>query len=231
MSANIQVAYESNPNQRTPCVLVLDASGSMMERGVEGKTRIEQLNAGMRVLEEELKKDDVAQGRVQLSIVCVGGPTGGAEVLMDWTDVAYFSSFDLVADNQTPLAEGLLLALQLVEDGKRDLRANGISYTRPWIMVITDGAPTDSDERWTQAASECRQAISERKCVIYPIGVEGADLGRLAQISDQPPLSLTGLKFSELFVWLSKSMSTVSKSAPGATVNLPSVAQWASAPT
>ena len=41
------------------------------------------------------------------------------------------------------MGKGLKIALDLVEDGKDNLKANGISYTRPWIIVISDGEPTD----------------------------------------------------------------------------------------
>ena len=63
------VDYSGNPNQRTPCVLVLDASGSMDTQGSNGKTRIEALNEGVRVLEKSLRADDTAITRVQLAIV------------------------------------------------------------------------------------------------------------------------------------------------------------------
>ena len=44
------VEFADNANERTPCVLVLDCSGSM--RGEP----IKQLNAGLKALEKELKK-------------------------------------------------------------------------------------------------------------------------------------------------------------------------------
>ena len=43
------VEFADNANERTPCVLVLDCSGSM--RGEP----IKQLNAGLKALEKELK--------------------------------------------------------------------------------------------------------------------------------------------------------------------------------
>jgi len=45
------VDYTSNPNQRTPCLLILDASGSMDTVGASGKSRIQALNEGIKALE------------------------------------------------------------------------------------------------------------------------------------------------------------------------------------
>jgi uncharacterized protein YegL len=50
----------SSPNQRTPCVLILDASGSMDTVGPSGKTRIQALNDGIKALEQSLREDDTA---------------------------------------------------------------------------------------------------------------------------------------------------------------------------
>ena len=57
------VEFADNANERTPCVLVLDCSGSM--RGEP----IKQLNAGLKALENELKDDIDASSRVQLLII------------------------------------------------------------------------------------------------------------------------------------------------------------------
>ena len=99
-----------NPNQRTPCVLVLDASGSMDSQSGSGRSRIEELNRGLQALETELKSDPVAKTRVQVAIVCVGGPAGDADVMLDWTDAMDFQAFPLVAGGQTFLGKGMQLA-------------------------------------------------------------------------------------------------------------------------
>ena len=57
------VEFADNANERTPCVLVLDCSGSM--RGEP----IKQLNIGLKALEQELKDDIDASSRVQLLII------------------------------------------------------------------------------------------------------------------------------------------------------------------
>jgi uncharacterized protein YegL len=220
------VDYSSNPNQRTPCVLVLDASGSMDTLGSNGKTRMEALNEGVRILEKSLREDDTAITRVQLAIVAVGGPGNDADVMMDWTDVNNFQAFPLKTGGATPLGRGIQLALELIEQGKRDLKLAGISYTRPWMMVISDGEPTDERNLWVAAARECKAAEASKKVEVFAIGVEGANLQSLSELSAKPPRMLDGVKFRELFVWLSSSLSAASRSRPGDNLQLPSTDVW-----
>jgi uncharacterized protein YegL len=220
------VDYSGNPNQRTPCVLVLDASGSMGTPSSRGSTRINELNEGIKTLEQALKSDDAAISRVQLGIVSVGGPSNSAEILMDWTDVENFHAFPLTADGGTPLAAGIQLGLNMIDQVKTDLRNNGISYTRPWMMIITDGEPTDSSSDWASAVQQIQKAESDAKVEIFTIGVDGANLAVLSQLSTKPPAMLDGLKFRELFLWLSSSLSAASRSRPGDNLQLPSADPW-----
>jgi uncharacterized protein YegL len=161
-----------------------------------------------------------------LGIVSVGGPSNSAEVLMDWTDVENFDAFPLTANGTTPLGTGVRLGLQMIETVKKDLRQNGINYTRPWMMIITDGEPTDESSEWAQAVTECKQAEANKKVEIFTIAVEGANLGTLSQLSVRPPVKLDGVKFNELFLWLSSSLSAASRSRPGDNLSLPSIDPW-----
>ena len=221
-----QVDYSSNPNQRTPCVLVLDASHSMEAVGDSGRTKISALNSGLKALEKHLREDDTAITRVQLAIVSVGGPNNTAEILMDWTDAVNFSAFELQSGGVTPLGKGIQIALDLIEECKDDLRQAGVSYTRPWMMVITDGMPTDDTKFWNQVADECQLAEEDRKVEIFAIGVENANTTILDQISSKPSLMLDGIKFNELFIWLSASLGAASQSRPGEELQLPSTDPW-----
>jgi uncharacterized protein YegL len=221
MPINIQ-----NPNQRTPCVLVLDASGSMDTATSSGRRRIDDLNAGIEAFYEAIRSDDAAYSRVSIAVVVVGGPRSTAELLLDWTDAESFETFSLSAGGGTPIGAGMLLALELVENAKRDLRAAGITYTRPWIIAISDGEPTDDPNLWARAVTATQQAERDKKAEVFTIGVQGADLQKLGQLSQKPPAALIGIKFKEFFVWLSDSLAAASRSRAGENIELPSSDPW-----
>ena len=218
------ITLVDNTSQRLPCVLVLDGSASMANSKADTDP-IRELNAGLKVLEEELKNDDVASQRVQLLVIRLGGDDN-VEVKLDWTDAMDFSAPTIEANGRTPLGSAVRLALQKIEEQKAEYKAHGVSYNRPWIFVITDGVPTDLD--WEAAAAECRQAEQDNRVTIFAIGTSDADFEALGKLSVRKPVRLEGLKFKELFVWLSRSASSASKEAPDGNVQieLPSDAGW-----
>ena len=114
--------------------------------------------------------------------------------------------------------------LEMLRERKDTYRANGISYYRPWIFLITDGAPTDS---WQRAAQLVKEGEASRAFSFFAVGVRGANMEVLGQIATRTPQKLDGLKFRELFAWLSSSLSGVSKSQVGQQVLLPPPSGWA----
>ena len=60
------------------------------------------------------------------------------------------------------------------------------------------------------------------------VGVEGANMDVLGELCPRGPMRLSGLKFRDLFAWLSSSLSGVSRSQVGQTVALPAPTGWAS---
>lgn len=221
-SGSIDLA--ENPDPRCPVVLVLDASSSM-DQVLEGQTEtsLASLNAGLDILVSELNKDPLAKRRVEISVVSFGSSV---------TPATPFATVDklvlptLVPSGATSLGEAVEVALDAIEARKKEYKASGTEYYKPWILLVTDGVPTDDTGN---AVKRIKEAEAAKKVVFFSVGVEGADFGRLAEFSDaREPMKLQGIKFGELFVWLSASQSAVSASQPGDRVDLPTPAGWAS---
>jgi len=206
--------FAENPEPRCPCVLLLDRSGSMQG------SAIDELNAGLEYFREELNSDSLALKRVETAIVTFGPPN----IEMPFHTGQHFVAPNLTAEGDTPLGAAIMMALDLLEARKAEYRQNGISFYRPWVFLLTDGAPTDD---WQAAAARIREGEAGKKFAFFAVGIEGADMATLKQISVREPLSLQGLKFQELFQWLSSSMKSVSQSTPGTEVRLQSPAGWA----
>jgi uncharacterized protein YegL len=213
----LQVEFdESNPEPRCPCVLLVDVSGSM------SGDPIQQLNGGLITFRNELNNDPVASLRVEVAIVSFGGTV---VVEQDFITAGQFQPSTLQTSGATPMGEAINLALDMIHQRKDIYKQNGTPYYRPWIFLITDGAPTDI---WETAAKRIKEEESKNAVAFFAVGVKGADMVMLSQIAVRQPVSLIGLNFREMFVWLSKSLTSVSHSQPGEQLALPAPTGWAS---
>ena len=212
------VEFAENPEPRCPCVLLLDTSGSM-----EGAP-IRALREGLEALRYDLLVDPVAARRVEVAVVTFDTEV---HVVQDFVSPERFEGVTLVASGFTRMAAGIGTALDLIESRKQTYRENDVAYYRPWVFMITDGEPQgERPEAVAEAVRRVRQAEAERRVAFFAVGVENANMTRLAEIAVRTPLKLRGLDFRELFVWLSRSMQTIAHSRPEDRIALPP-AGWA----
>lgn len=204
----------SNPEARCPCVLLVDVSGSMTG------APIDELNKGLVAFQQELQQDDLAALRVEVAIVSFGH---SVRVEQDFISAHEFIAQPLRSGGNTPMGEAINLALELVRARKETYKQAGIPYYRPWIFLLTDGAPTDE---WRSAAQRIQAEEASKAVAFFAVGVQKADMKVLAQITTRQPLQLQGLKFRDMFVWLSQSLTTVSHSQVGQQVPLTSPTGW-----
>lgn len=200
--------FADNPEPRVPCVLILDVSGSMQG------TPVQELNSGLAVYKDELSADSLASRRVEVAIVTFGA---SVDLACDFTTAEFFQPPTLKASGSTPMGQAISKAIDLVAERKQVYKANGISYYRPWLFLITDGGPTDE---WKSAAARVHAGEDSKSHCFFAVGVEGANFEVLGQISKREPLKLQGLRFRDLFQWLSSSQQSVSRSSPGDEVPL-----------
>lgn len=211
--------FVENPESRCPVVLILDTSASM-----EGEP-IRALNAGLAAFKFDVEQDELAALRVEVAIVQFGELV---ETVQEFATIDMFMPPQLKTEGKTPLGTAIEKALDMLDDRKVIYRENGISYYRPWVFLITDGAPTDG-ELWRVAAQRVHRMEREGRLSFFTIAVEGADMDILRELSppERPPLALKDLKFEEMFRWLSASVRRVSTGhVGGQMVALPATTGW-----
>ena len=209
------VEFADNPEPRCACVLLLDTSGSMRGEAIAA------LNAGLKSFKEELVQDSLAARRVEVAIVTFGGEV---KVVQEFVTADEFTPPTLEASGLTPMGAGIQKSFELLEARKAQYKANGVAYYRPWIFLITDGAPEgEPDQAIADATQRIKAAEAAKGVAFFSVGVQHADMQGLTELSPRAPLKLQGLHFVELFVWLSRSTQQVANSKVDEQVALPPV--------
>lgn len=207
-----------NPTARLPVCVVLDTSASM------SGLPIQELQEGVNIFFRELLNDEVARYSAEVAIVTFGGTV---EMPVDFAAIDRQSIPTLKANGWTPMGAAVEKALDLLNMRKEEYKRAGVDYYQPWLVLMTDGAPTDDISR---ASAIVTNLVRDKKLAVFAIGVgNDADMNELGKLSGgRAPLKLEGLEFGKFFLWLSASVSRVSQSVPGNKVDLDPVSAWAS---
>ena len=200
---------------RCPIVLLLDTSHSM--KG----PRLEELKEGLGVFLDDLKEDPQACRRVEIAICAFGN-----EEIIYWEfeQAKDFSLPTLEARGTTPIGAAMNYGMDEIEKRTEQYKSEGRNFYQPWIFLITDGEPTDE---WRSAAERIKAAQQEDKVAFFVVGVYEANMRILNELSTNNAKKLAGLRFSELFLWISKNLIQVSrKSSEGSEIKMTSTNQW-----
>jgi len=187
---------------------------------------IDELNCGLVAFRDDIVQDSLAARRVEVAIVTFGGQV---RVAQDFVTADEFDPPTLMPSGQTPLGGAVLHGLDMIESRKLEYQRHGIEYYRPWCFLITDGKPEgEAHHIMQEAASRVLAEEAAKRMAFFSVGVQGADMTKLGQLSLRKPLPLKGLDFVDMFLWLSRSTQAVSQSRIGMQVPLPSV-DWSTA--
>ncbi len=190
-------------DQHLACVLLLDTSTSM-----EDGNAIGLLNDAVNTFRVQCKQDDALMRGLDIAVVSFASDVN---ILQQFVPIAHMEIPRLEANGQTAMGAGIDLALDLVEQRKADYKDLGVPYHRPWIFMITDGAPNDDYE---PAFARLKEMQELKKVEMWAVGVPGFDKEILLSLTERVIALDNNLNFAGLFEWLSTSLSVKTNSKP-----------------
>lgn len=192
------------------CVLLLDTSGSMSGEPIKS------LNQAINDFKQKTSMDDLAQKRVDIAIIQFDDH---ARIVQDFTPISQMEPINLDAGGCTAMGEGINLAIDKVKERNRFYASLGTPCFKPWIFMITDGAPTDDITSAIQRIQQEESKGSHGKLKFFALGVPGYDKDTLFKLTKRV-MALSDTDFSGIFNWMSESMVAISVSRVDENVQL-----------
>ncbi|MCR5617245.1 MAG: VWA domain-containing protein [Clostridiales bacterium] len=197
--------FGNSTKRRLPICFCLDTSGSM-----QGDP-IKQLNMGLQNFLSSIKANDDTRSATDIAIITFGS---SVDIILPFGKIGKGLPEISASTSLTPIGEGVLTALELLDARKKGYRELGIKYFQPWIVVITDGAPMGPNAmaNYRTAVAACNELEKNDKLVVFNIGVGNAvdyDLLKQLSIKRPEPISVASAEFSKLFEFLGSSSSSV----------------------
>ena len=125
--------FGNSTKRRLPICFCLDTSGSMLGNPIK------QLNMGLSNFVASIKANDDTKSATDIAIITFGS---SVEIVMPFGKIKDEGLPEISASTTlTPIGEGILTALELLNARKEGYKELGIKYYQPWLVVITDGAP------------------------------------------------------------------------------------------
>src|SRR5689334_14942735 len=209
---------EKNPTPRVPVCLCLDVSLSMSGNvewgaapGITG-VPIDELNAGLEVFYREVKRDPRSRYAAEIAVVSF---SDSIFPVQDFIPVLEADPPVLQLDEDgtgTHLGKAVEFCLDLLQERNRKYAAAGVDRYQPWLIIMTDGRPTDKSHRIV--AEQVSELVLNKKLMVLAVGIgDKADLEVLGLFSpDYPAFKLKELKFGEFFRLVSVEIQQVSRS-------------------
>lgn len=206
-----------NMEEKTICLLLLDVSGSMQGEPVN------LLNKAIQEFHNDIKEgknevDPSTKDKLEISVVKFDQDT---TVLQTPALIEEFSMPILETRGSTTCTcNALKVAIDLVGERKAYYDKWGIKSSRPWIILMTDGSPSDSNAEIDAISQVIKDGVTRKKYEMLGIGIGNhLDMNTLQKMTGNA-MALDGLKFGAFFKWLSRSMSIISQSKPGEKIDI-----------
>lgn len=191
-----------------PVIVCLDCSNSM-------KSRMDDLHDAMQHFVKAVREHDLAKNAVEWEFISFQTKenTDTPELIEHIGDFqrateTFELAHELEAHGRTPLAEAIELALDKLEAKKEYYKKLGQPYYQPWLVVMTDGAPTSPPEIMQGAIDRVTRLVEEKKLAVIAVGI-GAGVNKefLTKLSPRrEPDMIGGQDIKDYFVKLGDSI-------------------------
>ena len=215
--------FRKNTEKRCALVLVLDKSNSMS--GVPARL----LNEAVAKFKRNLIENMAVARKIDVAVVQFNHRVR----LHRFQNAEVWQPPIIQPEGGTCLSSALNASLDLLNQRMDEYQMHGISYYRPWIVLLTGGYPKqDRESNLTTTGVRLRQANDRGRCNLFAITCGNANETAFSLIREKitpprrPPKKTTEANFSELFQWLSNSMTAVSHSSPSDQIVLKDTSGW-----
>jgi uncharacterized protein YegL len=188
--------------------LVLDISGSMQGNPIK------KLEEAVDLFLREIKNDSTASKSAEIEIIGFGN--NNVEVISGLNLVDSVSLTPLKPKGNTPMGNAINVALSRLEERKNIARKNGLTYWRPWLVLISDGMPTDmslGDAKWQEIKTLINNNEDEKHAICWAFGTTAEAEKALSDLFPAgQAFSIDVADFSDIMKFVSDSISQVSGS-------------------
>ena len=203
-----QIVNASEPHMAL--LFLLDTSGSMnVLLPKRDCSAIEELTDALNRFKAEVCKDEQTKDILDVAIIEFNDTY---KVIQEFSPIEYMKPVELRAYGKTYISEALDVAIDMVTERSRFYRRSGSEPYKPWIVLISDGAPMDPIDKM---AEKINSLVEENKLAFWSLAVGDADKTVLHKLSGRRVLNCEGYDFSGFLDWANKSMRAVSQSSPG----------------
>lgn len=186
-------------------LLLVDVSSSV-------SAHIDDINVAVGEFINAVKADPYARRRADLAIVTFGG-SDEVKTVQDFRPVCQSEAPRLQANGCTPMGAGVKKAVTMTIERGHMYDDMGTPKHTPWVVVISDGAPTDE---YKEAFALAHQREEDGRLATWFIGTPGFSESVALDLTPRV-LKLANHDYSEFFKWLAQNTKVISVTHTGTT--------------